>query len=376
MESAVTFDSLEFRKSKTIHDVDGAAMFCAMRAACQEALHAQPTELSTADYTLAGASVHMRIVGASLAEVIDRPFRHLSTAEDVGNPCLTIDLWDECTTGVSCPHGVRELEQEAWTGGKEDFALTVGAAEDRFVGHLRPGTHVWIDRETAHVIGWVGDGARLAVQHRGKPLHFPVLLWLADRRIPVVHAALASHRGQGALFVGKGGTGKTTAALACLFGGLDFLGDDYIGLQWAGNDLFVGHSLYDSVWLTADGAARFPHLARYAEPPERLDDGVRRLVHMFDVAPDKLKRSAEIRAVVVTGLCDEASCSIRPVPKATALLALAPSSMLQLPVSGPVLLERVSQLVEHVPSYQLDVGRGVATLPLTVRELLDEGGQR
>ena len=346
-------------------------MFRAMRVAYQEALHAEPSEVTTADYTLAGAAVHMEIVGKGLARSICRPFRHLSLAEDMGNPRLTIDLWDEHITGIACPHGVREIEEEARTNGETDFAITIGTAEGCHVGHLRPGIRVWMDRETAHVIGWVADGARLSIRDYGKPLHFPLLLWHADRRIPVIHAALASYRGQGVLFAGKGGTGKTTSVLACLFDGLGFLADDYVGLQRAGNGLFVGHSLYDSAWLTPAGEARFPHLACHVEPSERSDTGGRRLIRVFDVVPGRLKRSAGIFAVVVTELSDEPSSSIRPVSKGAALLSLAPSSMLQLPVSGAVLLERMSQLVERVPTYQLTVGRDLTTLPLLVRKLLE-----
>ena len=369
----MTSRSVEFRTSRKAHAVGGEVIFSAMRAAHQKALDARPTDALTANFILAGVTVHTRIVGKDLARSICRPFRHLRTVEDVGRSHLSIDLWDEHITGVACPQGVREMEEEARTRREGDSFLTVGTAQDLYVGHLRPGIHVWMDRETAHVIGWVANAAQLQVQDRGKPLYFPLLLWHADRGIPVIHAALVSYRGQGVLLIGKGGTGKTTAALACLFGGLNFLGDDYIGLQRTGNDLFIGHSLYDSAWLTADGEARFPHLVPYAEPPECLDSGGRPLVQVFDVAPDRLESSARIHAVVVTTLSDKEPSQIHRVSKATALLALAPSSMLRLPVSGEVLLERISQLVEHVPSYQLAIGRDLASLPLLVRELLEAG---
>ncbi|MEN6369127.1 MAG: hypothetical protein ABFD77_05455 [Thermotogota bacterium] len=239
------------------------------------------------------------------------------------------------------------------------------------MGHLRPGIRLWMDRRAAHVVGCVTSTDELTIQDRGKPLYFPLLLWHADRGVPVIHAALVSTRGGGALLVGKGGRGKTTVALACVLGGLGFLGDDYIGLEQAGACRFVGHSLYDSVWLTADGEARFPALVPYAEPPERSSSMARRLLHMSDATPDRLGRSVPIRAVVATVLSTEQSSSLQPVSQAAALLALAPSSMLRLPVSGTAFFERMSRLVEHVPTYELAVGLNTTTLVPLVRRLLE-----
>lgn len=350
----------------------GEAAFSAMRETYGRALRARPDEVSTTRFVLAGAPVSMRIVGSRLAALIGASFRHLFSHSDVGIfPRLTIDLWDERAAGIGCPRAAREAGEMEEARQEEDAGTAVGAAEDRYVGHLRPGIRLWMDRHTAHVVGCVTSSDELAIHDRGKPLYFPLLLWHADQGVPVIHAALVSTRGGGALFVGKGGMGKTTAALACLLGGLGFLGDDYIGLEQAGACRFIGHSLYDSVWLTADGEARFPALVPYAEPTERSSSMARRLLHVFDAAPDRLGRSAPIRAVVATTLSTEPSSSLQPASQAAALLALAPSSMLRLPVSGTAFFERMSRLVEHVQTYELAVGLNATTLVPLVRRLLE-----
>jgi len=365
-----------FRTSPTPRGWRGDMAFSAMRAVHERAVRARPSEVSTIRFILAGATVSMTIAGRHLATLIGRPFRHLSTRDLGEPPHLTIDLWDECATGIGCPRAASEMGESAERGEEADADVIVGTMEDRYVGHLRPGIHVWMDRHAAHVVGCVTSSSQLSIQDRGKPLHFPLLLWHADRGIPIIHAALVASCGQGVLLVGKGGKGKTTAALACLLGGLDFLGDDYVGLQRTGAGLFVGHSLYSSAWLTADGESRFRALVPYAEPPERPDAGVRRLVQVFDVAPDRLKPTAQICAVVATALSAESASSFRPASKAAILLALAPSSMLRLPVSGTVHLEWMAQLVGHVPCYELAVGQDVSALPPLVRTLLEQGERR
>ena len=53
--------------------------------------------------------------------------------------------------------------------------------------------------------------------------------------------------------------------------------------------------------------------------------------------------------------------------------AFLPYFVMQLLSKGGALLEGMSQTVENMPSYQLSVGRDLATLPLLVRELLEAG---
>jgi len=239
------------------------------------------------------------------------------------------------------------------------------------VGHLRPGIHVWIDREAGHAVGWVASSAALSMQDQAKPLHFPLLLWHADQGIPVVHAALVSWHGQGVLFVGREGAGKTMAAVACFLGGFDFLGDDYIALQRIGSGRFVGHSLYDSLRITSDAEARFPDLIRHAKPRQRSGPDSKRLVRAVDVAPRRVERSAKICDVVATVRSDSSSTSMASLSKTEAFLSVAPSSMLQLPVSGTVLMERMAELVDRVPIHRLAVGMDLANLPVLMKARLE-----
>jgi hypothetical protein len=371
MTSGRGFNVTSFRTSWTSPGVNGDVAFSALKASYERAVDAKPGEVSTAHVVLADAVVRLNVVGHRLASSISRAFRHLTTANGVDTSQFTIDLWDQRATGVDCPHVARTIEQRVRTERKGNLSVAVGTAGDRYVGHLRPGIHVWMDRKAAHAIGWVASGERLSGQDRAKPLHFPLLLWHADRGIPVVHAALVSWHDHGALLVGREGAGKTIAALACFLGGLDFLGDDYIALQRIGSDRFVGHSLYDSVRLTFDAETRFPELIQHTRPRQRFETKGKRLVRAVDVAPLRVRRSAEICDVVAISRSDDSSASVGPLSRAEALLSIAPSSMLQLPVSGTAHMERMAELIGHVPTHRLTVGRDLATLPILMKALLE-----
>jgi hypothetical protein len=366
----MTERSLEFRTPSTPTNGNGELAFSAMQEAWRRAVAARPEEVVQTGFALAGRVIRMAVVGRRLADVIGKPFGHLPRLAESERPHLVIELWDEAATSVARPRLPQQTGQDAALEARMDPSLTIGSPDDRHLGHLRPGLCAWIDRTTAHIVACCPSADQLSAQDRGKPLQFPLLVWLADQGAPVAHAAFLSCEERGILLVGKGGTGKTTVALACLRDGFDFLADDYVALEDDGGRL-LGHSLYDSVWLTREAERLFPEWISHAETVERMGAPTKRLLRMSAAAPTHLASSSPIHVVVSTVLGTRAS-AIRPMAKAAALLALAPSSMLQLPVSSRLLLERMSQVIEHLPAYALEVGRDLDALPRLVRGLVSQ----
>ena len=233
-----------------------------------------------------------------------------------------------------------------------------------------PQVITWFDRREQHIVGWISHHHQLPVYERGKPLHFPLLLWHSDRGAEVIHAALVSKNGKGVLFAGKGGVGKSTAALACIQAGFDYLGDDYIGLEACEDGLFVGHSLYSATWLMADHFARFPQLMRYAIYPERPEQE-KTLALLSEVFPRQLCRTATVYALLLPRIVADSVTQIRPATKAEALFALAPSSILLRPNSGAATLNKLGRLAEQVPCYWLELSEEFQEIPLQIAQIID-----
>ena len=354
-------------------EFDGEMVFSKMEAAFEQALNRYPERLREAYYTFAGQPVQMRIVGPELTKQISLPFSHLLAQEiNMATSRLRIDLWDESETAISRPVSSAGLEDDfLQSKGYGGYCLIMGSRDDRFVGCQRSQVLTWSDRVAQHIIGCVTSRDQLSVDERGKPLHFPLLLWHSDQDTEVIHAGLVAKDGHGVLFAGKENTGKTTAALACLGAGFDYLGDDYIGLQTLADGSFVGYSLYNSTWLMADHLARFPHLIPYAIHGEHPGQG-KSLVHLPQVFPCQLAQSTRIRAVVLPRMVDGSGTRIRTASKGEALLALAPSSIILLPISRARTLYKLAELVEQVPCYWLELGRDLESIPRRVDEILAE----
>ena len=315
-------------------------------------------------YLFGNLPARMRVVGHEMASYITRPFAHLEVeGSNVGTPQLTIDLWDESETNIRCQVGS--------LNGDAKFKKTTAVSSDgRLVGQQLRNVLTFYDHSAQHIISAVGWGRQLSVYERWKPLARPLLEWHNDRNIRMIHASLVAQDGQGVLFGGKSGSGKSTAALACLFAGFHFLSEDYVGLGELQDGSFVGHSLYNSVFLKVSDATRFPSLAPFVTKGSRHEEKC--AVVLSRVFPERLTRTAVIRVLVLPRIVDSAKPKFYAATKGEALLALGPSSLLQIPSRrlGVRGFHQLAELVDRVPCYWLELGRDRESIPQCVEEIL------
>jgi hypothetical protein len=248
---------------------------------------------------------------------------------------------------------------------------TVQTTEDRFIGQRLPHTFSCLDREAKHMIATIAWHDRIFIYERAKPLARLLLKWHNDQDVQVIHTGLVARDGKGLLFAGKSGSGKSTSSLACVSAGLGYLSEDYVGLEKLPDGSFVGHSLYNSVFLETNHLERFPEISPYVirgRPPHELKS----VVILSRVFPERLKRFIPIRALALLRVADSPKPRFRPASKGEALLALGPSSLLQIPNRrlGVPGFRRLAELVERIPCFWLEVGSDVSATPNCVEEIL------
>ncbi len=342
---------------------DGAKTFRVMQEAFEQARQRNPDSCSESFYVFAGKIGRIRIVGRELAKYLLRPFSHLQIDQPVSDaPELKIDLWDERETEISREGGSPSYEFAP----NREVKVSL---DRRVVRHQVFHTTTLFDRETQHITGCMTGSERLSLYELGRPLHFPLLLWLNDRGGQAMHTGLVSRNGQGVLLGGAGGAGKSTSALTCLSAGFRYLSDDYVGLELLRKDLFLGHSFYCSAHLEPDHLARFPFLQSYGIRG-KLPQEDKILFLLSQVFPERLERCVPIRVIVLPRIVDIAKSQWQPATKGEALLRIAPSSLVLLPRVGMRGFNKIAQLVEHVPCYWLDLGRDLDSIPRCVEELL------
>ncbi|MDN5862437.1 MAG: hypothetical protein L0H19_03220 [Salinisphaera sp.] len=314
-------------------------------------------------YRIAGVTVRLRILGPRLAAVLEQPWDHLRIDRDAAEPTLAIDVWHEAETGV------------AQAGFEPDPQLGLygylSASQDaRYVAELRPHSAQWMDRLTRRTIVWVSSLDRLSLGERARPFHQLLALQLANFGIQPIHAGLVGWQGRGALFVGKGGSGKSTCSICCALDGAGYCGDDYVGLAAEHDGSYSGHSLYGTALISPAHQALYPSIASACLPPNHAEE-IKSMLWLGDLACAKLQREVAIRAVVLPQVnAGAAQTRYERVSPRDALLALAPSSLYQQQGAGPGSLERLGALVEQLPAYRLDLGQDVRQIPDRVKEIL------
>jgi hypothetical protein len=337
----------------------------AMHESFHAARAARPDRVHEDCYILAGRPAKVRVVGDQLAEHLCLAFKHLEANDTTAPAQLTVEFWDESETGILCP--MRTLLEAEWGTHAVTLARSI---DDRFFASKLRQSMTCLDRKTRRIFGCSFQPEQFSLYERGRPLHMPLSVWHFDRNVPIIHAALVSKEGKGVLFAGNSGTGKTTSAISCLRGAFDYLSEDQVALEDSNDGCFIGHSLYNSTFLERDDLQRFPFLAAHTIKGIYPDEE-KVLVLLSKLFPSRTKGHTRISAVVLPRIVKGGVTRYRTASRTEALLALAPSSLIVGQLSSGIHgFRKLSQLVEQVPCYWLEVGPEVHDIPLRVEEIL------
>jgi len=351
---------------------DSPSLVPAMRGAFERAFIRHPHERYETHLILGGRRVRLRAAGRELGRTLTAALAHLRCPDIDAAPCaLDIVVWDGAATGVPCPPiAWSDALGSRWEVGQGMFA---SLGEGQTVGYLRSHSATWLDRKTSSLLGYIRDASELSLFEKGKPFHFLFSVWHHDLDILVVHAGMVARNGKGVLLPGMGGAGKSTTALACLRYGLEYLGDDYIGLEATPNARFVGHSIYSSTWLQPDHyRACFPDLVPHAVTGYRPGED-KHLVFLAPRYAERFRHTATVSAVALPRISNGQETTFQRARKGEALLTAAPSTMLCLvPRPHRAGLDRLASLVQSVPCYWLDLGSDPGRIGPAVEALLED----
>lgn len=341
-----------------------AALFGAMRAAFDRAASAGSAPARATRLALSGAPVDLNIAGSGLAEQIRLPFHHLLTDASTSAPALTIEMWDQDETGVAFEPPT--VDQELGP-----YGFVTASEDGRYAVDRRRESLGCLDRWDNRIVWCTKSPARMYLDERARPLHRLLSIWLRDRGVQFVHAGLVARGDQGVLFVGAGGSGKTTSSIACLCGGLGYLGDDFIGLEAGAAGQFMGHGLYATCLVEPDHLQRFPDLKAHATAANHASED-KSVIYLSRLFPEGFLSSVAIRGIVMPRVIGSGATRYRAASRKEALLSLAPSSIMMLPGANKDAMILLGNLVEALPSFWLELGQDIAEIPGCVEHLVQE----
>ena len=317
-------------------------------------------------YSIAGAPVSLHFASPALRERLTRAFSHLGerATERSGASELSVFLWDSASTGAEPPSRPQVPADHA------DGALYY-IDRPPLRAAYQPGLETLsvLDSEAGVAWHWVADAFEQPSWDQASPVRQILFWWLGSRGRTQVHGAAVGTSAGGALLVGKGGSGKSTAALASLGSELLYAGDDYVAVSLEPTPWV--HSLYNSGKLDLSTIRELlPHLLPLASNPETLDRE-KAVFYVQEQFPDQTTSGFPLRAILVpTVHADRREHRITEASRAAAFAALAPSTILQLHTAGSDVFAMMSRLIQQVPCYGIELGSDIASIPETIAEFL------
>ncbi len=322
-------------------------------------------------YAIGGYTVCLRFAGLGLVPYLTPAIAHLATAPTT--PDLTICLWDNASTSTRLPlliGSLVELLEANWTNYLGPRKEVKGYDGDRIRSnfHIGPNILSVIDRQQNLACYWIADAQNLPYWEKGSPLQTILNWWTSDHHRQYVHAGAVGTATGGVLLAGKGGSGKSSTALACIDSPLVYASDDYCLLSTEPTPYV--YSLYNTAKLKGqEDLERFPRLAPFVNNRDRIGQE-KAMLFLHQHHPKKVVSGFPIRAVLLPQVTGKSDTQLRPTTGSTALRALAPSTILQLSGSGQTAFQMMSNLVKQVPCYVLELGTDVAQIPDVILRLL------
>jgi hypothetical protein len=183
--------------------------------------------------------------------------------------------------------------------------------------------------------------------------------------------AIGTERG-GLLLGGKGGSGKSTTALACLDSALLYAGDDYSLVELSAPP-FV-HSLYNTAKVKGEADLyRFPWMSPRICNGERIGpDAEKPMIFLHEHRPDKIITGFPLKAVVLPRFIPGTKkCEVITLAPESAFRAIAQSTVAQLTGAGSEALRAMSRIVHRVPCYLVKLGEDLSDVSKTMVEVLE-----
>jgi hypothetical protein len=305
--------------------------------------------------------VLFRFAGGQLVPLVVRALAHRAIPLD-GNADLTVCFFDSESTHTPMPPPPWRPEQ--FTG----FGEIDGYNDERVHVTYGPGVDILqcLDRDRSLALYWTPSYRLIPWWEQSFPLRSILNWWLRDGAFQPLHAGAVGTASGGVLITGPGGSGKSTATLACLGTGLRYGGDDYVLVRTVPSPHV--YSLYSTAKVEADNLHRFPHLAPIVSNAERLACE-KAVFFLHEHCAAQLIEGFPLRAILIAKVSGLRDTTIEPASAMAALRALTPM-MLYLRGTQRQTLEKILRLVKSAPIYTLLAGTDLAQIPATISGLL------
>lgn len=329
---------------------------------------AQPTGLPALnrviDVQIGRRRARIRSRGASLAERLRNPLRHLWVAGDEQQPDFVLD-W------VDCAAAAIPMPTLPWPPQQTSL--------DQDTSELRAGPYVFtahgdavvtaMNVDERHTIGFVRDAAMWPLDHYKQALFITFYQHLRHLGLHLIHASAIAHDDRVILIAGGSGAGKTTTMLTCVQVGYKFLSDDATLVERDADGEPRAVALLNALHITDQTLAWFPELAPHASAQASARG--KRLVLIDDAYPGCVALEGKVSLILVPQITAQVESTVHQVSRAQLLGDMLPYS-LDLPdaASAQRQLNFLADLLQTTPTFRLNLGQDRQQLPALLSQIL------
>jgi hypothetical protein len=362
------------RLNRVARDVTGPAEYFERALAAAAAACERPQAIERRINLGGGRRGILHFCDGALEKLLFPALAHQELPKQKIKEDFKILAWDSLHSGIP-------MWPPAWTIG--DYLARgeiAGYNNERYRAVFRFDSGILSLYDAHRQIGlwWTQDYAQIASYEHAAPFLLLFHWWYAlgcDRSFLLHAAAVGTEDRGGLLLAGRGGSGKSTTALASLLDGRWlYVADDYCVVLEEREGATV-HSLYCSAKLDAKTLAGFPGLSRSASSLDGWRDPQEKIIlNLHRSFSKRLRRELPLRAILLPSIPKESNgegpSRFTPVGSGAAVRALAPSTLFQLPGAGANNFRMIAALTNRLPCFQVELGGEFAGVPASLREFM------
>ncbi len=267
---------------------------------------------------------------------------------------FTFHLWDG-STEIEPPESISE--NDAYLKGKD------------LIGLRSSNYFYFVDSREKTAFVFIKDPNAIPLYEIASPLKTVFHWWLRSKGHQIVHAAAVGNRSGGILIAGKSGSGKSTTALSCLSSALSLMADDFVDVYF-NNDIPFASPLYSSAKLLKQFVHKFPDIGISAVTDPKWQEDEKSLFFLHQHFKNKMIDRFPLKAVTIAHYTQNENTTVEEISPISAISAVAPNTLLQLPDSGATEFERLKKIIKSLPCYRLNTGKLLTEIPNSIEKLL------
>ena len=310
--------------------------------------------------TAAGIRIDLVFAGPRLKTDLLPGMQHLVTGS--ARPAdVILHAWDGRSTGVRMPPP--PCSRNDFTSRGDLWGFTSPRYRTAF--HWVEYSVNCFDVETGIGVYWVQNADDLPFWAKASPVR-TLLHWALERSgAQLLHAAAVGTDDGAMLITGKGGVGKSSAALEALVRGLRYLGDDYVAVRLDPEPAV--YSLYSTAKLNAGDVVHVPSLASFVRNLSSAE-GEKAVLYLHPEFQRQIVPCLPLKALATPRVVPQERTLIRPVDRMTLRRAGAFTTLSQLPYAGQRTQAFIDAMIDRVPGFELMLGSDREQVAAVIRE--------